>query len=130
MNLLIKPQKDSQQIVSATPASAGWRYISFSAYQLAPGETLTLSDSSNELCAVVLSGIVSAQTEGHDWSEIGQRMSVFEDAAPYAVYVPPRSKLTITAKANAELGVAGGPAKGELPGWLIEPATMRRSGVL
>src|SRR5260370_33768468 len=114
MNLLIKPQKDSQQIVSVTPASAGWRYISFSAYQLAPGETVTFSDSSNELCAVVLSGIVSAQTEGHDWTEIGQRMSVFEDAAPYAVYIPPRGKLTITAKTRTELAWPGGPGKGEL----------------
>jgi len=127
MNLLIKPQKDSQQIVSVTPASAGWHYISFSAYQLAPGGTVTLSDNSNELCAVVLSGIVSAQTEGHDWKEIGQRMSVFEDAAPYAVYIPPRGKLTITAKTNAELGVADGRAKGELPARLIEPGAMRRS---
>src|SRR5262249_5721361 len=127
MNLLIKPKKDSQQTVSVTPASAGWRYISFSAYHMAPGGTLTLSDSSNELCVVVLSGIVSARTEGHDWSEIGQRMSVFEDAAPYAGYIPPGSNLTITAKTNAELGVAGGPAKGDLPTRLIEPAAMRRS---
>ena len=127
MNLLIKPNKDSQQIVSVTPASAGWRYISFSAYQLAPGETVAFSDSSNELCAVVLSGIVSAQTEGHDWTEIGRRMSVFEDAAPYAVYIPPGSKLTITAKTKAELGVAGGPAQGKFPARLIEPAAIRRS---
>jgi len=127
MNLLIKPKKDSQQTVSVTPTSAGWSYISFSAYQLSPGGTLTLSDISNELCAVVLSGIVSAQIEDHGWSEIGQRMSVFEDAAPYAVYSPPRSKLSITAKTDAELGVAGGPAKGELPARLIEPAAMRRS---
>ena len=63
MNLLIKPKKDSRDIVSVTPASAGWRYISFSAHQLAPGETFTLSDNSNELCVVVLSGVVSAQTE-------------------------------------------------------------------
>jgi 5-deoxy-glucuronate isomerase len=127
MNLLIKPKKDSKQIVSVTPASAGWRYVSFSAYQLAPGGTVTVSDNSSELCAVVLSGIVSAQTEDHDWNEIGQRMSVFEDAAPFAVYIPPRAKLTITAKTNAELGVAGGPAKGELPARLIEPAAIRRS---
>ena len=127
MNLLIKPRKDSQQIVSVTPASAGWRYVSFSAYRLAPGGTVTVSDDSNELCAVVLSGIVSAQTEDHDWSEIGQRLSVFEDAAPFAVYIPPRSKLTITAKTNAELGVAGGPAKRELPARLIEPTAIRRS---
>ena len=127
MNLLIKPKKDSQQIVSVTPASAGWRYISFSAYQLGSGGTVTVSDNSNELCAVVLSGIVSAQTEGQNWQEIGQRMNVFEDAAPYAVYIPPRVALTITAKTDAELGIAGGPAKGELPTRLIEPAHIRRS---
>ena len=39
MNLLIKPKKDSQEIVSVTPRSAGWRYISFSAHKLSPGET-------------------------------------------------------------------------------------------
>ena len=89
MNLLIKPKRDSQEIVSVTPASAGWRYISFSAHQLAAGQTLAFSDNSNELCVVVLTGIVSAQTEGHDWKELGGRMSVFEDAAPYAVYLPP-----------------------------------------
>ena len=82
MNLLIKPKKDSQQIVSVTPQSAGWRYVSFSAHRLTPGETLSISDKANELCVVVLSGIVSAQTEGFDWKEIGGRMSVFEDARP------------------------------------------------
>src|SRR5207249_4529879 len=127
MNLLIKPEKNYQQIVSVTPESAGWRYVSFAAYQLAPGELLTLSDDANELCVVVLSGIVSAQTEGQNWKEIGQLMSVFENIAPYAVYVPPRSKLAITARTKAELGVAGGPAKGELPPRLIVPAAIRRS---
>jgi 5-deoxy-glucuronate isomerase len=127
MNLLIKPRKNSQQIVSVTPASAGWRYVSFSAYQLASGGTVALSDNSNELCVVVLSGIVSAQTADYDWKEIGQRMSVFEDAAPYAFCIPPRGKLTVTAKTDAELGVAGGLAKGELPARLIDPASIRRS---
>jgi 5-deoxy-glucuronate isomerase len=127
MNLLIKPKKNSQEIVSVTPQSAGWRYVSFSAYQLAPGESLTLSDDANELCAVILSGKVSAKTGALEWTEIGGRESVFEDAAPYAVYVPPRTKLTITAKTGAELAVAGSPAKGELPARLIEPAAMRRS---
>ena len=112
MNLLIKPKKDSREIVSVTSESSGLHYVSFSACKLAPGETLSFSDSSKELCVVVLSGIVSAQTEGFDWKEIGERMSVFEDASPYAVYLPPRAKLTVTAKTDAELGVAGAPAKG------------------
>ena len=127
MNLLIKPKKNSQEIVSVTPESAGWRYVSFSAHQLAPAETLSFSDKSKELCVVVLTGIVSAQTEGFDWKEIGGRMSVFEDASPYAVYLPPRAKLTVTAKTAVELGVAGAPANGELPARLIEPGSIRRS---
>jgi 5-deoxy-glucuronate isomerase len=127
MNLLVKPKKNSQEIVSVTPESAGWRYVSFSAHQLAPGKTLSLSDNSNELCVVLLTGIVSAQTEGFDWKEIGGRMSVFEDVSPYAVYLPPRAKLTVTAKTAVELGVGGAPAKGELPVRLIEPGSIRRS---
>ena len=127
MNLLVKPKKNSQEIVSVTSESARWRYVSFSAHQLAPGETLNFSDNSNELCVVVLTGIVSAQTESFDWKEIGGRMSVFEDASPYAVYLPPRAKLTVTAKTTVELGVAGAPAKGELPVRLIEPGSVRRS---
>jgi 5-deoxy-glucuronate isomerase len=127
MNLLIKPNKDLREIVSVTPQSAGWDYVRFSAHKLEPGESLRFSDDSNELCVVVLTGIVSAQTDDLDWKEIGGRMSVFEDASPYAVYLPPRTKLTLTAKTDAELAVAGSPAKGLLPPRLIEPAAIRRS---
>ncbi len=63
MNLLIEPKKNSQEIVLVTPESAGWRYVSFAAHQLAPGEALSFPDNSNELCLVVLTGIISAQTE-------------------------------------------------------------------
>src|SRR6476620_6121418 len=127
MNLVVKPKKNSQEIVSVTPASAGWKYISFSVHKLAPGETLTFSDPANELCVVVLTGIVSVEADGLAKKEIGGRMSVFEDASPYAVYLPPRAKLTVTAKTTVELGVAGAPAKGELPVRLIEPGSIRRS---
>src|SRR5271166_5796945 len=85
MNLLIKPRKNSQEIVSVTPQSAGWRYVSFSAYQLTSGESLTFSDDANELCAVILRGIVSAKTSGFEWKEIGERKSVFENAATFAI---------------------------------------------
>jgi 5-deoxy-glucuronate isomerase len=91
MKLLIKPKKNSQEIASVTPQSAGWRYVSFSAHRLAPGELFTLSDNANELCAVILSGIASAKTDDIEWQEIGGRKSVFEDSAPYAVYAPPRT---------------------------------------
>src|SRR5438105_14847118 len=105
MNLLIKPKKNSQEIVSVTPQSAGWRYISFSAHQLGRGSSVTLSDNKNELCAVILSGIASARTDGLEWKEIGGRKNVFEDVSPYAVYVPPHTRLTVTAETDTELTV-------------------------
>jgi 5-deoxy-glucuronate isomerase len=124
MNLLIKPKKNSKEIVSVTPKSAGWRYVSFSAHLLTPDDSLSFYDETKELCAVVLTGTVSAKTDGLTWNEIGGRKSVFEDAAPYAVYVPPCTKLTITAKTDSEIAVASAPAKGEMPARLIEPASM------
>jgi 5-deoxy-glucuronate isomerase len=127
MSLLIKPKKNSKEIVRVTPESAGWQYVSFSAHILEPGESLTLYEDAKELCAVVLTGTVSAKTEGIAREEIGGRKSVFEDTAPYAVYLPPRTQLTITAQTEAELAVAGAPANGELPPRLIEPASMRLS---
>jgi hypothetical protein len=45
---------------------------------------------------VVLSGIVSARTEGHDWKEIGQRMSVFEvPARMLSIFRPAASLLLL-----------------------------------
>jgi len=81
MNLLIKPNKDLPEIVSVTPRSAGWAYVSFSAHKLAPGETLSFSDDSNELCVVVLTGIVSAQTDGFDWKGHAENLRVITSEA-------------------------------------------------
>ena len=127
MNLLIKPKKNSKEIVSVTPESAGWRYVSFSAHRLTPDDSLSFYDGTRELCAVVLTGTVSAKIDGLAWNEIGGRKNVFENAAPYAIYVPPRTRLAIAAKTDSEIAVAGAPAKGEIPARLIEPATMRLS---
>jgi 5-deoxy-glucuronate isomerase len=126
MNLLIKPRKDSQEIVRVTPESAGWGYVSFAAYQLAPGESLSFSEDAKELCVMVLTGTVSAATGNLSWEEIGGRKTVFDDAAPGAVYIPPRAELNIRAKTATELAVGGAPAKGDLPPRLIEPGAMRR----
>jgi 5-deoxy-glucuronate isomerase len=127
MNLLVKPKKNSQEIVRVTPESAGWNYVSFSLYRLKPGESVTYSEESKELCAIVVTGIVSAQVNGNRWNDLGGRKSVFEDAAPYAIYAPPGKKLVITAQTETELGIAAAPAKGQLPARLIEPGAMKSS---
>jgi 5-deoxy-glucuronate isomerase len=126
MSLLVKPTKNSQEIVNVTPKSAGWGYVSFAAYQLAPGESISFSEDAKELCVLVLTGTVSVAAGHLAWEEIGGRKTVFDDAAPGAVYVPPNATLTIKAKTAAELALAGAPAKGDFQPRLIEASAMPR----
>ncbi len=138
MKLLVKGQP-GRDIVRVTPQSANWTYVGFAAHRLAPCETLALDGSldgalagnARETCIVVLSGIVSVRVDGSfgsfAWRDIGARRSVFDDAAPYAVYVPAGQAIVITAGSAAEVALCTAPANGALAPRLIEPGTMQRS---
>ena len=136
MSLLAKAQT-GRDIVSVTPAQAGWTYVGFSAHRLARGETVSFNTAGRETCIVVLRGNVTVTSEGsagnHHWREIGERNSVFDDAAPYAVYVPGGQAVNIMANGEAEVALCSAPclsstsAANALAARLIEPATMKRS---
>ena len=127
MSLLVKAQREGQTIARVTPQSACWRYVGFAAYRLGTSEVVHVLDASREVCIVVLTGAVDIETPDTKWTSLGSRDSVFEDAAPYAVYFPPNVPVTVRACRDAEIGVASAPAKGEFPARLIEPASMKRS---
>jgi 5-deoxy-glucuronate isomerase len=128
MSLLVKGDKGgARDIVSVTPQSAGWKYVGFSAHRLAPGESMSLTTGSNEVCVVVLRGTVTVAAQGKTWREIGRRTSVFADEAPYAVYVPAREDVHVTASTDAEVAVASAPGSQARPARLIEPASMKRT---
>jgi 5-deoxy-glucuronate isomerase len=127
MSLLVKAQREGQTIARVTPESAGWRYVGFAAYRLDAHEVVHVFETAREVCIVVLAGAVDIETDTQRWSSLGSRDSVFEDSAPYAVYLPPGIRVTVRANRRAEIGVASAPAKGALPARLIEPGTMKRS---
>jgi 5-deoxy-glucuronate isomerase len=127
MTLLVKAAREGQTIARVTPATAGWHYVGFAAYRLSDGDVVYVYDKERESCIVVLTGAVDVEAGSERWSSLGSRDSVFEDAAPFAVYVPPGVKATVRAARDAEVGVASAPAKGTLPVRLIEPAWMLRS---
>ena len=127
MSLLVKARRESRDIVNVTPASADWKYVGFSAHRLAPGERLALDLAGREICVVVLSGRVTVAAGGQTWRDIGDRTSVFDDGAPYAVYAPDGQGVTVEATSDAEIGVASAPGGGKLPARLIEPASMPRT---
>ncbi|HEV7813857.1 MAG TPA: 5-deoxy-glucuronate isomerase [Janthinobacterium sp.] len=131
MTLLVKANKEGRQIVGATPDSAGWSYVGFAAYRLAGGEAMAFDPANRETCIVVLSGIVSVAVDGphgdFNWSQIGGRNSVFEDRAPFAVYIPGGHAIAIYADGNAEVALCTAPATGAVAPRLIAPDAMKRS---
>lgn len=127
MSLLVKAQRDGQTIARVTPESACWRYVGFAAYRLSENEVVHVLEAAREMCIVVLTGAVDIETADTTWTALGSRDNVFEDAAPYALYLPPGVRATVRANREAEIGVASAPAKGKFPARLIEPASMKRS---
>lgn len=126
MSLLVKGHREGPRIVTVTPQSAGWRYVGFSAYRLPATSFVNFSHPGTEHCIVVLSGTVTVRAAGQSWRDIGGRQSVFEDRAPYALYLPDGEAVHIAAHTEAEIGVASAPGGGKLPARVIEPSTMRR----
>ena len=82
MSLLVKGRPTGRDIVTVTPRSAGWRYVGFAAHRLEAGDPFDFSTAGNEVCVVVLRGVVTINAQRQGWREIGQRTSVFDDQAP------------------------------------------------
>ena len=125
MSLIVKAQS-GREIVNVTPTAAGWKYVGFAAYRLDANDAITLQQPGNELCIVVLSGTVTVANQRQTWRDLGDRDSVFDDRAPYAVYLPDGASVIVTAQTNAEIGVASAPGGASLPARVIEPSAMKR----
>lgn len=127
MSLLVKAKREGRDIVRVTPESAGWDYVGFAAHRLQDGEALDFETGAREFCIVVLSGVVSVAAGADSWREIGGRASVFDDGAPYAVYVPGDVVVEVRAHGAAEVALCSAPAGGDFKARLIEPSAMKRS---
>lgn len=121
--LLVKPAPRPANgcIQSITPASAGWTYVGFEVFELTAGQKLQQASDDNECCVVILSGQGSIHTAHEAWDHLGERSSVFEEKAPYAAYVPPGDRVSISATTAMELAVCRAPAAGRYPARLIRP---------
>ena len=122
-SLLVKPDLVSAagEVHRITPESAGWRYVGFEVFDLAPGRTLERSLEGREQCLVLLSGRAAVRAGSQDFGTIGLRRTPFEGKA-FAVYVPPRVPVSVTAATSCELAVGSAPAEGRLAPRLIGPA--------
>jgi 5-deoxy-glucuronate isomerase len=98
-------------VINVTPESAGWRHIGFQVHRLNAGQTQRGGASDRETCLVVLTGSADILVEGERFERIGSRSSLFDDAAPGAVYAPAGLNYSVTAKGDVELAVCSAPGK-------------------
>ena len=113
-------------VTDITPSSAHWRHVGFRVQQLAVGQTAKGGEVGREACLVILSGRVAIRAGEHDFADVGGRESIFDDAAPGAVYVPGGMTWTVTAMTPVELAICTAPSGGGLPARRIPAESMSR----
>jgi len=127
MGVLIKPQTD--QIdgmlcpVAITPETAGWKYVSFAVYQLRSGQMLGGVAEGRETALVVLYGTGNAKLNGQSVGQMGERLSVFENKPPYALYLSEDASYQVECTSDSmEIAVASAPTTHtHLPDRVIRP---------
>lgn len=127
MSILIRPQANAEggllRTIAVTPASARWKYVSFSVYRLEQGQTLSGAADGQETALVILYGIGQATLNGQSVGQIGERLSVFEEKAPYALYLSDNASYQIACTSQEmEVAVASAPTTHrQLPPRIIHP---------
>ncbi|ODT32107.1 MAG: 5-deoxy-glucuronate isomerase [Kaistia sp. SCN 65-12] len=124
--LLIKAGHGHGRVAHVTPESAGWTYVGFDLYRLAPGETASAQTGGREVCLVFISGKGRASAGGRDFGTLGERMNPFE-GKPWSLYVPQGSDWSVIAETETELAVCSAPGLGGgLPARVIAPDALGR----
>ena len=121
-NLLVLPTTNSQDpdlILSITPESAGWEFISFQVRRLGAGREWSFHSGENELAIILLSGAISVHSTRGNWHGL-ERTDVWTSAAT-ALYLPRHTGFTIVADRESEFAVTWVPTNEDHEPWLIQP---------
>lgn len=122
-NLVLHPgnSTDPDVIVEVTPELAGWETIHFQARRLAAGRAWSFQTDGHELALVLLGGTVDVNSSRGRWQDVGRRAHVFA-GLPYALYLPPQTAFTVTARTAAEFAAAWVAAEKDYSPALVTPA--------
>lgn len=119
--LLLRPAGERGKIHDVTPASAGWSYVGFACYRMAPGDAAAEATGDREAILVLVEGKARLSAAGRDFGEMGARMDVFEKTAPHCLYVPNGAEWSATATTGCTLAVCTAPGKGNHPTQRLGP---------
>lgn len=119
----VKPQHNTNALVTVTTETAGWHYLSFQVVALQAGQTFSCETNDTEVALVPLVGQMRVDVSGEPF-ELA-RQNVFTEL-PHVVYAPPRKTITVRAVSASEFAVGSAPAEGKYPTRLFAPAEMRQ----
>ena len=128
MTLRVRPHKPDADgcVLDITPETAGWSHVGFKVIKLEAGQQHEGGLSDREACIVILTGRADVKVGNVEFSELGERMSVFEDLPPAAIYAPPGAEYSITAQTPVEIAIGSAPGGANGEPRLIDPASMSR----
>ncbi len=121
VSLLRRPSGTRGKVHDITPEGAGWKYVGFGLYHLAPGERAAEATGEREVILVLVEGRAHIRAAGQDFGEMGTRMSVFERLAPASAYVPEGADWAAEATTDCVLAVCSAPGRGSHPAAVIGP---------
>ena len=98
-------------VLNITPQSAGWQHIGFQVHRLMSEQVVRGGTASGRPAWWCSREAPTSSIDGERFDGMGGRGSVFDDAAPGAVYAPAGSKYSVTAKGDVELAVCSAPGK-------------------
>lgn len=120
-NLLCKPGASNGLVHDITPASAGWEYVGFGLHQLTVGQAIERCvPDQEEWILVAVEGRCQLSVNEDAAQRFGDRLSVFEQTPPHAIYLPPGTRWTATAESTMALAECRAPAQGGYPIQRIE----------
>ena len=127
MDLLLNPDHSAEQTLDTANATLPLDYVRFRHRRLAKNSHYADNSGNHELCIVILSGKANITAAGERFAAVGERMSVFEQVPPHAVYLPNGSDFSVEALTDLEIGICGAPgSNGHGPRW-IAPSDIKRS---
>lgn len=119
--LLRKPASHTGLVHALTPETAGWSYVGFDLWRLAPGEVAEGLLEGREAIIVIVEGCATLAVAGADFGTLGARMDVFERTSPHCFYVPPGQGWRAKATTPCTLAVCSAPSPGGRPAQRLGP---------
>ena len=117
----------THRVIHVTPESAGWTYVGFDLYRLAPGESARGKTGDREVCLVFVCGRGKAEAGGERFRHARRADESRSRASPGRSTCRPARHGRSTAETDLELAVCSAPGiAGSRPPRVIAPGRPHR----